>query len=54
MTSLTFEHLITTADGQSASRALVKVIIDQQIGQQISVMAVFLCLWACGINVCIA
>ncbi|KAI0094802.1 nucleoporin [Irpex rosettiformis] len=37
MTSLTFEQLITTQDGVSASRALVNVIINQQIGQQISV-----------------
>ncbi|KAI0695140.1 nucleoporin [Cytidiella melzeri] len=37
VTSLTFEQLITTQDGVSASRALVNVIINQQIGQQISV-----------------
>ncbi|KAH7883515.1 nucleoporin [Phlebopus sp. FC_14] len=35
--SLTYEDLITTQNGISASRALVNVIIDQQIGQQISV-----------------
>jgi nuclear pore complex protein Nup155 len=37
VTSLTFEDLITAASGQSVSRALVNVVIDQQIGQQISV-----------------
>ena len=37
MTGLTFEQLITTQDGITASRALVNVIINQQIGQQISV-----------------
>lgn len=37
ITSLTFEQLITTQDGVSTSRALVNVIINQQIGQQISV-----------------
>ncbi|KAI3622521.1 nucleoporin [Moniliophthora roreri] len=35
--SLTFEDLITTQSGMNVSRALVNVIIDQQIGQQISV-----------------
>ncbi|KAK7059035.1 hypothetical protein VNI00_001659 [Paramarasmius palmivorus] len=35
--SLTFEDLITTQNGMNVSRALVNVIIDQQIGQQISV-----------------
>ncbi|KAJ4486039.1 nucleoporin, partial [Lentinula aciculospora] len=34
---LTFEDLITTQNGLTVSRALVNVIIDQQIGQQISV-----------------
>ncbi|KAG6851190.1 hypothetical protein H0H93_015200 [Arthromyces matolae] len=33
----TFETLITSQDGMTVSRALVNVIIDQQIGQQISV-----------------
>ncbi|KAF8078700.1 nucleoporin [Lyophyllum atratum] len=33
----TFESLITTQDGMTISRALVNVVIDQQIGQQISV-----------------
>ncbi|KAJ3721481.1 nucleoporin [Lentinula raphanica] len=33
---LTFEDLITTQNGLTVSRALVNVIIDQQIGQQIS------------------
>ncbi|KAG7099133.1 hypothetical protein E1B28_001005 [Marasmius oreades] len=37
VTSLTFEELVTTHNGLNASRALVNVIIDQQIGQQISV-----------------
>ncbi|KIL70918.1 hypothetical protein M378DRAFT_95691 [Amanita muscaria Koide BX008] len=35
--SLTFEDLITTQNGLTVSRALVNVVIDQQIGQQISV-----------------
>ncbi|KAF5355937.1 hypothetical protein D9756_004133 [Leucocoprinus leucothites] len=34
---LTFEDLITTQNGMTISRALVNVVIDQQIGQQISV-----------------
>ncbi|KAF9455109.1 nucleoporin [Macrolepiota fuliginosa MF-IS2] len=33
----TFEELITTQHGMTISRALVNVVIDQQIGQQISV-----------------
>ncbi|KAF6766148.1 nucleoporin Nup157/170 [Ephemerocybe angulata] len=33
----TFEDLITTQNGMTISRALVNVVIDQQIGQQISV-----------------
>jgi hypothetical protein len=37
ITSLTYEDLVTTVNGVTASRALVNVIIDQQIGQQISV-----------------
>ncbi len=35
--SMTFEELITGQNGVVASRALVNVIIDQQIGQQIAV-----------------
>ncbi|KAF8846309.1 nucleoporin [Paxillus ammoniavirescens] len=35
--SMTYEDLITTQNGMNASRALVNVVIDQQIGQQISV-----------------
>ena len=35
--SLTFEDLITSQNGVTASRALVNVVIDQQIGQQIGV-----------------
>ena len=35
--SLTYEQLITTQDGITVSRALVNVVINQQIGQQISV-----------------
>ncbi|TFK41242.1 nucleoporin [Crucibulum laeve] len=35
--SQTFEDLITTQNGMTISRALVNVVIDQQIGQQISV-----------------
>ncbi|KAF8632618.1 hypothetical protein AX15_001820 [Amanita polypyramis BW_CC] len=35
--SQTFEDLITTQNGLIVSRALVNVVIDQQIGQQISV-----------------
>jgi len=34
---MTYEELITTQNGINASRALVNVVIDQQIGQQISV-----------------
>ncbi|KAI9512809.1 nucleoporin [Russula earlei] len=37
MTSMTFEELIIGQNGVAASRALVNVIIDQQIGQQIAV-----------------
>ncbi|KAI0313508.1 nucleoporin [Amylostereum chailletii] len=36
-TSLTFEELATGENGVIASRALVNVVIDQQIGQQIGV-----------------
>ncbi|RDB29219.1 hypothetical protein Hypma_015604 [Hypsizygus marmoreus] len=36
----TFEDLVTTHAGMNISRALVNVIIDQQIGQQISVDAI--------------
>ncbi|KAI0304810.1 nucleoporin [Russula brevipes] len=35
--SMTFEELITGQNGVTASRAVVNVIIDQQIGQQIAV-----------------
>ena len=35
--SMTFEELITGQNGVIVSRALVNVIIDQQIGQQIAV-----------------
>ncbi|KAK0464897.1 nucleoporin [Desarmillaria tabescens] len=35
--ALTFEDLITTRNGMTVSRALVNVVIDQQIGQQLSV-----------------
>ena len=35
--SQTFEDLITSSHGMTISRALVNVVIDQQIGQQISV-----------------
>ncbi|KAI0274723.1 nucleoporin [Gloeopeniophorella convolvens] len=37
MSTMTFEELITGQNGVAASRALVNVIIDQQIGQQIAV-----------------
>ena len=37
VSSLTFEELITSQNGITISRALVNVVIDQQIGQQISV-----------------
>lgn len=37
VTGLTFEDLITSQNGVTASRALVNVVIDQQIGQQIGV-----------------
>src|ERR1700722_19759987 len=43
ITSFTFEELITTQNGMTASRALVNVVIDQQIGQQISVRCCFFC-----------
>ena len=39
VSSQTFEDLITTQNGMLVSRALVNVVIDQQIGQQISVRA---------------
>jgi nuclear pore complex protein Nup155 len=35
--TMTYEELITTQNGVNALRALVNVVIDQQIGQQISV-----------------
>ncbi|KAF8898825.1 nucleoporin [Infundibulicybe gibba] len=38
--SQTFSDLITTQNGVSISRALVNVVIDQQIGQQISIDAI--------------
>jgi nuclear pore complex protein Nup155 len=34
---MTFEDLVTSQNGVTVSRALVNVVIDQQIGQQISV-----------------
>ncbi|KAH7913029.1 nucleoporin [Hygrophoropsis aurantiaca] len=37
VTSMTFEDLVTTQNGVTISRALVNIVIDQQIGQQISV-----------------
>ena len=37
VSTLTFEQLVTDQNGVQASRALVNVIINQQIGQQISV-----------------
>jgi nuclear pore complex protein Nup155 len=38
--SMTFEELITGQNGVVTSRALVNVIIDQQIGQQIAVSSI--------------
>lgn len=35
--AMTYEELVTTQNGMNASRALVNIVIDQQIGQQISV-----------------
>lgn len=35
--NLTYEELITSPNGIHVSRALVNVIIDRQIGQQLSV-----------------
>jgi len=35
--NVTYEELITTQNGMTISRALVNVVINQQIGQQISV-----------------
>jgi hypothetical protein len=37
LSEMTFEDLVTSQDGVTVSRALVNVVIDQQIGQQISV-----------------
>ncbi|EKM61129.1 uncharacterized protein PHACADRAFT_24346 [Phanerochaete carnosa HHB-10118-sp] len=37
VTSVSYEQLITSQDGITVSRALVNVVINQQIGQQISV-----------------
>jgi hypothetical protein len=37
--SLTFEDLVTAVNGVSASRALVNILIDEQIGQQVGVRA---------------
>jgi len=37
---MTFEELIISQTGVAVSRALVNVIIDQQIGQQIAVSTV--------------
>ena len=39
---MSFEDLVTSQDGVTVSRALVNVVIDQQIGQQISVCPHFL------------
>ena len=39
VSALSFEDLITADKGVTASRSLVNVIINQQIGQQISVRA---------------
>ncbi len=39
--TLTFEQLVTDQSGVHASRALVNVVINQQIGQQISVSLAF-------------
>ena len=37
LSEMSFEDLVTSQSGVTASRALVNVVIDQQIGQQISV-----------------
>ena len=37
LSEMTFEDLVTSQNGVTVSRALVNVVIDQQIGQQISV-----------------
>lgn len=42
---LTFEELIIAPQGVTASRALVNVVINQQIGQQISVSGTTRCLF---------
>jgi hypothetical protein len=39
---MTFEELMTSDKGIAASRALVNVVIDQQIGQQIGVLLLWL------------
>jgi hypothetical protein len=37
LSDMTFEDLVTSQNGVTVSRALVNIVIDQQIGQQISV-----------------
>lgn len=41
VSNMTYEELITTVNGLHVSRALVNVIINRQIGQQISVSGMF-------------
>ncbi len=47
LSNMTFEELITTQNGLHVSRMLVNVIINRQIGQQISVR--FLSLKSCRV-----
>ena len=44
LSEMSFEDLVTSQNGVIVSRALVNVVIDQQIGQQISVCPCFFCL----------
>jgi hypothetical protein len=41
LSEMSFEDLVTSQNGVTVSRALVNVVIDQQIGQQISVCPCF-------------
>ena len=41
LSDMSFEDLVTSQNGVTVSRALVNIVIDQQIGQQISVCPYF-------------
>jgi hypothetical protein len=48
LSEMSFEDLVTSQNGVTVSRALVNVVIDQQIGQQISVCPCFsVFFWFC-------